>query len=220
MPVRAIQRVEPGLQFFHTPGQQRGRRRSSSRHVPMMPPHHQRVRRLRDHRRVAEPGTAARPAPAQARASPGTAISPSRDQSSCGIVKLTILGVSARYGGRDFCAVRKCPDCTCAAPAPPSRKASTRTYSVALGLLRPKWRGTHDPARIAARPGDLTGMPDGQAGRDIPARIVRNRDPATRCCPLPSGKAPAEPGCQLGGPPPPSPARGPRDERLCPDRRS
>ncbi len=39
-----------------------------------------------------------------------TDISPSSDQPSCGIVKFTILGVSARCGGSVSCALRKWSD--------------------------------------------------------------------------------------------------------------
>src|SRR5215468_6716724 len=48
---------------------------------------------------------------------------------------LTMRGVSARYAGSVCCAALKWSDCTCAAPASPSRKASTSTYSVGSSTL-------------------------------------------------------------------------------------
>src|SRR5215475_8658690 len=65
-----------------------------------------------------------------------TASSPSSDQSSWSMAKLMIRGVSARWGGSDCCASLKCCDWTCAAPASPSRNASTRTYSLGSSRLR------------------------------------------------------------------------------------
>ena len=58
----------------------------------------------------------------------GPAISPSRDQSSCGTVTLTILGVCARCGGWVCCAFLKCAEVACVTPASWSRNASTSTY--------------------------------------------------------------------------------------------
>ena len=66
---------------------------------------------------------------------PGTAISPSRDQSSCGTTMLTIFGVRTRKGGRVRWAFLKCSDWTCALPASPSRNASTSTYSAGSARL-------------------------------------------------------------------------------------
>src|SRR5215468_4022329 len=51
------------------------------------------------------------------------------------MVKLTIFGVRARQGGSVRWAFLKCWDWTCAAPASPSRKASTRTYSAGSARL-------------------------------------------------------------------------------------
>ncbi len=65
-----------------------------------------------------------------------TFISPSSDHSVPGTSKLTIRGVSARYGGRVCCAFLKCSDCTCAPPASPSRNASTSTNSCSSSRLR------------------------------------------------------------------------------------
>src|SRR5271169_5758241 len=49
---------------------------------------------------------------------------------------LTIHGVCARCGGRSRCAFLKCAELTCAPPASPSLKASTRTYSFGSAMLR------------------------------------------------------------------------------------
>src|SRR6476660_6107489 len=72
-----------------------------------------------------------------------TANSPSSDQSSCGIVKLMMRGVATRCGGKVCCAVLKWSDCTCAAPAAPSRNASTSTYSVGSSMLRAQSNQRH-----------------------------------------------------------------------------
>src|SRR5215218_10963935 len=52
------------------------------------------------------------------------------------MVKLTILGVSARCGGRSCWAFLKWSDRTWAAPAASSRNASTRTYSLGSSTER------------------------------------------------------------------------------------
>src|SRR5919107_130974 len=57
------------------------------------------------------------------------------------MVKLTILGVSARCGGRSCRAFLKWSDWTWAAPAASSRKASTSTYS--LGSSRDRDQSNH-----------------------------------------------------------------------------
>src|SRR3954452_12751547 len=133
-----------------------------------------------------------------------TRISPSSDQSSCGTEKLTIRGVSARCGGNSCCAALKCSDCTCAAPASSSRKASTSTYSFGSSRLRDQSNHRQPAsARVASvKPLLISGQVSASSGRTRNLAVMNIIEgPFYR---LPSSCSTE----RAGGPPPPDQLRG------------